>query len=224
MNKEALAERLALRKAFGAPPRHLFLRTLLGAPRRLGRLTDAQVEALYTLQASVNTIYDFGEGWETMACVEIAFGESLRGHVSELRDAEAFRLVKNFAGQLTPLVHTERAAQKLRMSPDWQDAFGLISRHGYKLQLPYLLRYLKEAGIESKRITRCDGIYCDVFRVEAAVRYQDSILTGYTRREGKKTGRFPGQRNANKHLMKQVRIHALQDNIDKLREPDNDEA
>lgn len=139
-------------EAFGPSGRKNFWRRLLGIEKPLWRLSIPEAKRLLGLIEKVPKEVYFKPGWEGLAVAEIKFGMSLAPVAKRLWHAKAMRLTRNLAGELSMIVHIERAADALRLSPSWLDVHGLKTLYDYQISPSVMLHFLREAGTPERRI------------------------------------------------------------------------
>lgn len=174
--------------AFGPSGRRHFFRRLFGVEKPLWRLSNKDAERLVELIKQVPKEVYFKPGWEGMAVAEIKFGMSLAPVAKRLWHAQAMRMTRNLAGELTMIVHIERAADALRMSPCWLDVLGLKALYNYPFNPASMLGYLREAETPERRVLRWDAITSCTFDHDYARKYLDSLKPG-EHRPGVQLGR-----------------------------------
>lgn len=199
-------------EAFGPSGKRRFWRRLLGIEKPLWRLSIMDAKRLLGLIEQVPKEVYFKPGWEGLAVAEIKFGMSLAPVAKRLWHAKAMRLTRNLAGELTMIVHIERAAEALRLSPAWLDVQGLQTLYGYQISLPVMLRFLREAGTPERRVLRWDAITSCTFDHDYARKYLDSLKPGEHRpgvRRGRKIAEKMDKRMVGGWMIKSEIMEAL---------------
>ena len=188
--KRKLRENPALRetlRAFGRSGRHSLLLKFFSVKKGIYQLTKEQTEALNKLVRKIPPELEISPEWRSLEQAEIRFGDSLVPQISRLWKAHALALTRNLAFELTPLVHIRRAERCLNASAAWLDFNGFKDEYHFYFCRRKMLEYLRDVGIEEKRIICWDGIERCVFERVSAVNYLRSLKPG-VKREGKRSG------------------------------------
>lgn len=183
-------KQLKLSKLLGTQKKNRFILSLLGYKGYRYKINKGKENDIDQMLEKIDKIpikQDIPSGWETLSSAETHFGEPLVNHVNKLKNNKAFKLIRNFDGVVTPIIHIKNASKSLRIKPHFVDAFELFHVHNFPYAISSLMLYLRDGKIPERRFKRWDAHNIVTFDADFAIPFLQNLMSMENRAGKRKT-------------------------------------